>query len=110
MIAADRLGVPPEELTQGACPALDTWRAGLAPRGITLIFPEAFMNNPASMFGHTLLRLDVADPSEPRNLLAYAIDFTANTQGDGGSPCWHRQSGPHRKNVRGAVRRCHRQD
>jgi hypothetical protein len=36
------------------------------------------------MFGHTLLRLDVADPSEPRNLLAYAIDFTANTGGDAG--------------------------
>ena len=30
---------------------------------------------------------------------------TANMQGDGGSSCWHRQSGPHRKNVRGAVRR-----
>jgi hypothetical protein len=42
------------------------------------------MNNPASMFGHTLLRLDVADPNEPRNLLAYAIDFTASTGGDAG--------------------------
>ena len=81
---ARELGVPLERFAAAPCPALDEWRKGLAPRGITLIFPEAFMNNPASMFGHTLLRLDVADPQEPRNLLAYAIDFTANTAGDAG--------------------------
>ena len=81
---ADRLGVPLERLAPTPCPELDEWRAELAPRGITLIFPEAFMNNPASMFGHTLLRLDVADPADPQNLLAYAIDFTANTGGEAG--------------------------
>jgi Domain of unknown function (DUF4105) len=81
---ARELGLPPDRLAPTPCPALDEWRAGLAPRGITLIFPEAFMNNPASMFGHTLLRLDVADPSDPRNLLGYAIDFTANSEGDAG--------------------------
>jgi hypothetical protein len=81
---ARELGVPRERLGAAPCPALDEWRHGLAPQGITLIFPEAFMNNPASMFGHTLLRLDVADPKAPRNLLAYAIDFTANTGGDAG--------------------------
>ncbi|HVH05770.1 MAG TPA: DUF4105 domain-containing protein, partial [Myxococcota bacterium] len=81
---ARRLGVPREAFAGAPCPALDDWRSRLEPRGITLIFPEAFMNNPASMFGHTLLRLDVADPSEPRNLLAYAIDFTASTGGDAG--------------------------
>jgi hypothetical protein len=81
---AQRLGLPREALAPAPCPELDDWRSRLQPRGITLIFPEAFMNNPASMFGHTLLRLDVADPNEPRNLLAYAIDFTANTGGDAG--------------------------
>jgi hypothetical protein len=81
---ARELGVQPGRLAATPCPALDAWRAQLRPRGITLIFPEAFMNNPASMFGHTLLRLDVADPSEPRNLLAYAIDFTARSGGDAG--------------------------
>jgi hypothetical protein len=81
---ARRLGLPRDALAGAPCPAFDAWRARLDPRGITLIFPEAFMNNPASMFGHTLLRLDVADPSEPRNLLAYAIDFTASTGGDAG--------------------------
>ena len=81
---ARSLGVSFERLMAAPCPALDEWREHLSPRGITLIFPEAFMNNPASMFGHTLLRLDVADPNAPRNLLAYAIDFTARTEGDAG--------------------------
>ncbi len=80
---ADQLGLAGSG-SDAACPALDTWREKLSPRGITLIFAEAFMNNPASMFGHTLLRLDVADPSAPRNLLAFAIDFTASTGGDAG--------------------------
>jgi hypothetical protein len=81
---AQALGVPAERLAAAPCPALDEWRENLSPRGITLIFPEAFMNNPASMFGHTLLRLDVSDPNAPQNLLAYAIDFTANSGGDAG--------------------------
>ncbi|MDH3687076.1 MAG: DUF4105 domain-containing protein, partial [Myxococcales bacterium] len=81
---AEALDVPPATLAPTPCPALDDWRAELDPRGITMIFPEAFMNNPASIFGHTLLRLDVADPSDPQNLLAYAIDFTAQTGGDAG--------------------------
>jgi hypothetical protein len=78
------LELPRERLAPTPCPALDEWRENLSPRGITLVFPEAFMNNPASMFGHTLLRLDVADPSAPENLLGYAIDFTANSGGDAG--------------------------
>ena len=81
---ARALEVSLDELAPAPCPAFDEWRSQLDPRGITLIFPEAFMNNPASAFGHTLLRLDVADPASPKNLLAYAIDFTANSGGDAG--------------------------
>ncbi|MBW2241669.1 MAG: DUF4105 domain-containing protein [Deltaproteobacteria bacterium] len=79
-----QLGLPAEVSAQASCPALTEWQEGLAPRGITLIAPEAFMNNPASMFGHTLLRLDVADPSAPQNLLAYAIDFMAMSEEETG--------------------------
>ena len=79
---AGALELPPDRFAISPCPALDEWQKNLSPRGITMIFPEAFMNNPASMFGHTLLRLDVADPSAPANLLGFAIDFTASTAGD----------------------------
>ncbi|HEY8494918.1 MAG TPA: DUF4105 domain-containing protein [Myxococcota bacterium] len=71
------------------CPELDAWRADLGPvAGVSLIFPEAYMNNPASMFGHTLLRLDRAPPGadeDRRDLLAYAVNFAADTGDDGGA-------------------------
>ncbi|MGT0149953.1 DUF7843 domain-containing protein [Vibrio metschnikovii] len=40
------------------CPELNNWRTVIDPAGMTLVFPTAFMNNPSSMFGHTLLRID----------------------------------------------------
>ncbi len=43
------------------------------------------MNNPASMFGHTLLRFDTGPPDSRTDLLAYAVNFGAETGGDGGA-------------------------
>ena len=78
---AERLAVTFPEIP---CPALDAWRAQLRPTAMTLVFPEAFMDSPASMFGHTLLRLDTSLEDESRNLLGHAIDFTADTGGEAG--------------------------
>jgi hypothetical protein len=73
-------------LVRQPCRELATWRATLgAVRGVSLIFPEAYMNNPASMFGHTLLRIDAAPPEateERRDLLAWAVNFAADVGGD----------------------------
>jgi hypothetical protein len=44
---------------------------------LTLIFPEGFMNNPASIFGHTLLRVDAGSDDGREDLLGWAVDFTA---------------------------------
>jgi hypothetical protein len=43
------------------------------------------MNNPASMFGHTLLRVDPEDDGSGADMLAYAINFAAETGTDGGA-------------------------
>ncbi|WP_428241889.1 DUF4105 domain-containing protein [Gynuella sp.] len=59
------------------CPELDTWRQALDPEGLTLVFPTAYMNNPSSMFGHTLLRVDARDQTRSRELVAFAINFAA---------------------------------
>jgi hypothetical protein len=79
----ERAGVPVQP-----CRELDTWRATIGPvRGVSLIFPEAYLNNPASMFGHTLLRIDAAPPTadqERRDLLAWAVNFAADTGTDPG--------------------------
>ncbi len=48
------------------------------PKSAVLIFPTAHMNDPASMFGHTLIRIDSAYRSK---LLSYAVNYSANTEG-----------------------------
>jgi len=64
-----------------ACENFARWRTGLAGDQLTLIFPESFMASPASMFGHTLLRLD--DAKAEGGLLGYAIDFSGDIGDDG---------------------------
>jgi len=66
-----------------ACPHYERWREGLDAAGLTLIFPEGFMSNPASIFGHTLLRIDAERSNDRGDVLGYAVDFTANTGDDG---------------------------
>lgn len=59
------------------CEALNNWREVLNPKGLTLVFPTAFMGNPSSMFGHTLLRVDAKDQTRHKELVAFAINFAA---------------------------------
>jgi hypothetical protein len=67
-------------LPERECRRYEAWRASLNPHEITLVFPAAYLNNPASMYGHTLLRVDAADQDERTRLLAYAINYAANTE------------------------------
>jgi hypothetical protein len=67
------------------CVRFERWMDGLDPAGLSLVFPEAYMNNPASMFGHTLLRVDPGAEGEAKDLLAYAVNFAAEAGGDGGA-------------------------
>ena len=39
------------------CPLLDTWRTGISAEAATLVYATAYLNSPASMYGHTFLRL-----------------------------------------------------
>ncbi|WP_070965482.1 DUF4105 domain-containing protein [Vibrio sonorensis] len=64
------------------CPELNDWKTVLDPAGMTLVFPTAFMNNPSSMFGHTLLRVDAKDQTRHKELVAFAINFAAEPETD----------------------------
>jgi len=59
------------------CNEIDKWKETLNPKGLTLVFPTAFMNSPSSMFGHTLLRIDAIDQTRNRELIAFAVNFAA---------------------------------
>ncbi len=49
------------------------------PKSASLIFPSFYPNSPASMFGHTLLRLEGDFHS---SLLAYAVNYSAIPEDD----------------------------
>jgi len=51
----------------------------LSPTSATLVFPSAHINSPASMFGHTFLRINSKYNSK---LLAYAINYAADADPD----------------------------
>jgi hypothetical protein len=51
---------------------------------VTLIFASAFLNNPASTFGHTFLRVDQKGQTEQTRLLAYTINYAAEVPPDEG--------------------------
>ncbi|MCA9472795.1 MAG: DUF4105 domain-containing protein, partial [Nitrospira sp.] len=66
------------------CPRFTSWLTELNPEKISLIFPSAFMNNPASMFGHTFLRIDQKGQTEHTRILAYTINYSAEVPPDAG--------------------------
>jgi Domain of unknown function (DUF4105) len=79
-LAFDAARLPPDP-----CPRFRAWYAELDPSGVTFVFPEAFLNNPSSMFGHTLLRLDTAAAEGRHDLISWAINFAGATGEDGGA-------------------------
>jgi len=78
-LAIDDARLPPVR-----CERFDNWFAELNPQSITVIFPSAFMNNPSSMFGHTLIRVDQKGQTEQTRILAYTINYAADVPPDEG--------------------------
>jgi hypothetical protein len=66
------------------CERFKAWYAELNPQSVSFIFASAFMNNPASMFGHTFLRIDQKGQTEQTRLLAYTINYAADVTTDNG--------------------------
>lgn len=61
------------------CADLEQFYQDLQPSGVTLLFTDAYMNNPSSLFGHTLLRIDTA--RKGTQLLAHGVNYGAFTEG-----------------------------
>lgn len=66
--------------SESACEDYRAFRDEIAPEGLTLIFPAAYLNSPSSMFGHTLMRVDSHRHDNP--LLDYSINYAANADPD----------------------------
>ncbi len=76
-----RLGIDRNRLPVPRCRELETSLAEFQPRSVTLVFPTAFMNTPASLFGHTLLKIKGKAASD---LLARAANYAAVTHESNG--------------------------
>ncbi len=72
-----QLSIDPNRLPSFHCEHFSHWYRELNPAGVTLIFPSSYLNNPSSMFAHTLLRIDQKEQTEDTKLLAYSINFAA---------------------------------
>lgn len=59
------------------CKEYEEFRRDLRPAGVTLLFTDAYMNNPSSLFGHTLMRIDIS--RKGTQLLAHGVNYGAFT-------------------------------
>ena len=78
-LAIDESRLPPEP-----CERFHAWLRELNPASITLVFPSAYMNNPSSMFGHLLLRIDQRGQTEQTRILAYTVNYSADVTTNNG--------------------------
>ncbi len=73
----EKLGL--ENLPLVSCQAFDALYKRVDPQAITLVFADGHINSPASMFGHTFLRIDSSYKSK---LLSHAINYAANADSE----------------------------
>ena len=78
---AERLSLNSGQLPVFTCSERDTALAAVEGRSAVLVFPVGHINSPASMFGHTLIRIDGTSSS---NLISYAANYAATAEDTNG--------------------------
>ncbi|MFP4347629.1 MAG: DUF4105 domain-containing protein [Desulfococcaceae bacterium] len=73
---AEKLDLDFSRLSISRCHSFEQVLSDLTPRSAALVFPTYHMNNPASMFGHILLKIDTGTKSD---LLSQAVNYAAST-------------------------------
>ncbi len=85
---ATQLEIDRATLPAARCPDYEEWRGQVRAKHVTMVFPAYHLNSPSSMYGHTLLRLDPADPekdSDWSDWLSFAVNFGADVRVDDNS-------------------------
>jgi hypothetical protein len=80
----ERLALDGKNPPEMSCPRFEQWRAKLDTESLTMVFAFAYMNNPASMYGHTFVRLNAKGRTSREPLLDYIVNFAADLEGDNG--------------------------
>lgn len=80
----DRLQFDERRLSAQPCERFWRWFNEFNAEAISVIFPSGFMNNPASMFGHTFLRIDAKGQTPQTRILDYTINYAAEVPPNAG--------------------------
>lgn len=72
----ERLGLDMDGVPESECEDFERTMERIRPRAATLVFPTSYVNSPASMFGHTLIRIETSYESK---LLSQAVNYSAVT-------------------------------
>ena len=73
----EKLGIDRARLPVSGSADFEATMQAFGPRSVALVFPSAYMNSPASMFGHTLLMIRSRYQSA---LLSQAVNYAAVTR------------------------------
>ncbi len=79
-----KLNFNADRLPEQNCDRFIAWFSALNPKSVTLIFPSAYMGNPASMFGHTFFRIDGKDQNDRTRILDYTVNYAATVTTENG--------------------------
>lgn len=75
----ERLNIDGNKLPKKSCTEYAEFRKRLDPSSVTVIFPFMYLKNPASMFGHTMLRIN---NSKNDPLTSHSVTFAADMPED----------------------------
>lgn len=75
-----QLAFDPARLPEQACTRYAEWSRGLNAEKLAVVFASNDLTGPSTMFGHTLLRVDARGQGKDDRLLAYAVNYAANTE------------------------------
>ena len=70
----NELNIDESQLPLASCKEFEEAYSRIRPKSVVLVFPAAYVNGPASTFGHTLIRIDGDYQSK---LLSYATTYAA---------------------------------
>ncbi len=73
----ERLGLGTPRFPEQPCPVYARWRQAISPEKVALIFSSAYISSPASMYGHTFLRL-TRKTGQGNKLIDYIVNFAAD--------------------------------
>lgn len=72
-----RLKDHPALLDSVTCPAFDSWTRSGNVSSVSIVFATGYLGNPASFFGHTLLKLNFKSSSEHSRLMDVSVNYGA---------------------------------